>query len=156
MDHFGSWVADVLQGGPILGPKTLREPADAPMFGRVVLTCPEGGWDVRAAETLPLPALHNLELDYLKDGEPTFWDRERRYRIYAQDRRVQELVRMVRPMIIDGTYGRMIGEKMNRIQQARRPVLRPVPVESMAQFASAVSQADEAMRSWTKVGFLED
>lgn len=156
MDHFGSWVADVLQGGPILGPKTLRQAQDDALFGRVVLTCPEGGWSVRAAETLPLPALHNLELDYLSDGEPTFWDRERRYRIHARDRRVLELVRLVRPMIIDGSYGRMIGEKMNRIMQARKPRLQPVPVDSMRQFAEAVAKADEAMKPWTKVGFLEE
>jgi hypothetical protein len=153
MDHFGSWVADVLQGGPILGPKTLQQAQDDALFGRVVLTCPEGGWSIQAAETLPLPASHNLELDYLKDGEPTFWDRERRYRIYAQDRRVQELVRLVRPMIIDGTYGRMIGEKMNRIMQVRRPKLRPVEVDSLRKFAEAITRADEAMKPWTQAEF---
>jgi adenine/guanine phosphoribosyltransferase-like PRPP-binding protein len=142
---FGNWITDVMLGGPILGPKTLRQAEEDALFGRVVLTCPEGGWDTRVAEMLPLPPLSRLELDYMRDGEPTFWEKDRRYRIYAQDRRVQDLVRIVRPMILDGSYGRNIGMTMDAVRQNRAAWLKPLAVESLQKFSTAIDQAGTAI-----------
>lgn len=118
VEDYGQWVADIALGGPLQGPKTYEELCRS-AYGNVVLKAPQGGWDARVAHLVPLPGLDLLELDYLRNGEPTFWNVRDGFRIGSEDKRVRIMAEKIRRSLIkDDTYGRFIGLRMDTVMRS--------------------------------------
>lgn len=149
-----SWVADIAFGGPLYGPLTRAEMKRRFPWGPHVRTCPEGGWAPEVAHLVPLPEYRLLELDYIQDGQPSFWNLRDGCRIYAGDKRVKDLVEMINNSIVaDNRYNRYVGMRLDtllreiaigryRLSGARD--WHVTPGEPLKGFTEAMRKADEA------------
>lgn len=149
-----SWFADTVMGGPLYGPLTAREAKRRFPWGPHVRTCPEGGWSPEVAHLVPLPELSRMELDYLQDGQPSFWNLRDGYRVTGSDKRVRDLVKTLNDSIVaDGRYNRYVGMRMDgvlkevalgRYRYGNGRDWRVVPGEPLKGFTEAMRKADEA------------
>lgn len=150
-EYYGQWVADIALGGPKLGPLTLQQQRSK--FGATVLKAPREGWDARVAHLVPLPGFNLLELDYMVDGVPCFWNLEQGCRVPGTDKRVRLMAEQIRVSLVkSGIYNRFVGVRMDVVMRevAKYPDAaamrswKPAPVQGLRDFSEAMTRADDA------------